>query len=963
MKPRNERSKSAWRATVLAALCVIATVFAGSGLPATANAQDQTSNTGLVSPTTVASSTCWALPQWMLQEDSQYAYTYLPRQDCVTQLGGFNFNIPAGIRIMGITIQAVGYVQPSSSAAYPAFKFPGIPRDTPLYMGGESQTYTLGGPNDLWGGKSWEDPSFIEFMNSPDFTLSVSLNERSGQWWYGRQYIYLDSVRMRVYYAAKPQPTPTPTVTPTPTPSPTPTATPIATPTPTPTSTPSPNTSTNSKIDLTTIRRSDLAQLVHNGGPIQRESDVDFVLPILRNPNHPNHASWKERVLEEIKLMGGAFVYSGPEPFPYFEGYKCPAGDEGDGIAYRQVDSLGYLVKPSFYRVAFDVYMTTGGKVPTGYNVIIGPDGSLVGSDGQPQRDDNGHRILDVCEAKPTFSGSYVAVLDAARETYKGVAVTFVPQTQAGQPGGSGGGIVATPTPTPTPPQLPLEIVVPENAFSEPDLLLIQQQLNQIASGIQAIRQQLEELSKTAPVSCAVVHTVRSGETLSGIALKYYGVATRWPEVYKTNKEVIGPNPSAIYSDQALCIPGEIKEPSSNPTALRVPYVLSPSSLYFQSADTVQFEGKGEPGSRVVLWRDGVLVDNAQVSSDGTWTISAVPVRVGAQTYTLQAIRRGEKSRVINYSDYRASTTEQGRARLAQSLFGSPAGRIITGEAENLQETAKAMALEFTPIGGAFGDARDFGKQIVLSLINDPDADPLVGGIALLGLATEILPLRVADSTLTTLKYGVRAARIIEKTSLLVGTAFRKAIVESLFDLPKLRVLTGRALAILSDANTRQVYERVLHNEEAVTNFVRYVDEGGEEVLSKYIEPMVGKFPNTKFRVTDDIGHVAQDHPGRLPDLKRRYGLPENASNAELAAKLTQTLQSQPVRKGILQYSDKGVASWENQYWFFNESTGVYAVFDDTGALITAYAPTKGFSYVMAGEKAGENFQWQMELK
>jgi nucleoid-associated protein YgaU len=52
-------------------------------------------------------------------------------------------------------------------------------------------------------------------------------------------------------------------------------------------------------------------------------------------------------------------------------------------------------------------------------------------------------------------------------------------------------------------------------------------------------------------------HTVVSGDTLSHIALKFYGSAVRdkWMAIYEANKETIGDNPSLIRPGQVLKIP------------------------------------------------------------------------------------------------------------------------------------------------------------------------------------------------------------------------------------------------------------------------------------------------------------------------------------------------------------------------------------------------------------------------
>lgn len=57
------------------------------------------------------------------------------------------------------------------------------------------------------------------------------------------------------------------------------------------------------------------------------------------------------------------------------------------------------------------------------------------------------------------------------------------------------------------------------------------------------------------------MHTVAADETLSHIALKYYGSAAKekWMIIYEANKELIGDNPNIIRRGMELFIP-EIEE-------------------------------------------------------------------------------------------------------------------------------------------------------------------------------------------------------------------------------------------------------------------------------------------------------------------------------------------------------------------------------------------------------------------
>lgn len=57
-------------------------------------------------------------------------------------------------------------------------------------------------------------------------------------------------------------------------------------------------------------------------------------------------------------------------------------------------------------------------------------------------------------------------------------------------------------------------------------------------------------------------HTVEEGETLSRIALHYYGNAGEmyWRHIYEANKEVIGDNPGMIKPGQVFQIPPKPEE-------------------------------------------------------------------------------------------------------------------------------------------------------------------------------------------------------------------------------------------------------------------------------------------------------------------------------------------------------------------------------------------------------------------
>jgi nucleoid-associated protein YgaU len=70
-------------------------------------------------------------------------------------------------------------------------------------------------------------------------------------------------------------------------------------------------------------------------------------------------------------------------------------------------------------------------------------------------------------------------------------------------------------------------------------------------AGIARVDDRLEvELEEPA----AQFHTVVSGDTLSGIAKKYYGKAMKYPVIFEANKPMLA-DPDKIYPGQVLRIP------------------------------------------------------------------------------------------------------------------------------------------------------------------------------------------------------------------------------------------------------------------------------------------------------------------------------------------------------------------------------------------------------------------------
>jgi len=110
------------------------------------------------------------------------------------------------------------------------------------------------------------------------------------------------------------------------------------------------------------------------------------------------------------------------------------------------------------------------------------------------------------------------------------------------------------PTATPAPQPGPTATPAPDPEIDQETLDAIQKEIDRIVLVVAQLEQTLAQ-QMGQDTTCVFRYTVQSGDTLSAIALHYYGDTSRWPEIYEANKEVIGNNPDLIYPDQILCIP------------------------------------------------------------------------------------------------------------------------------------------------------------------------------------------------------------------------------------------------------------------------------------------------------------------------------------------------------------------------------------------------------------------------
>jgi len=70
-------------------------------------------------------------------------------------------------------------------------------------------------------------------------------------------------------------------------------------------------------------------------------------------------------------------------------------------------------------------------------------------------------------------------------------------------------------------------------------------------------KQKTEKLARSPQASSASTeYTVKAGDTLSHVALQYYGHAHKWPQIYEANKETMK-NPHYLFIGQKIFVPAD----------------------------------------------------------------------------------------------------------------------------------------------------------------------------------------------------------------------------------------------------------------------------------------------------------------------------------------------------------------------------------------------------------------------
>jgi NitT/TauT family transport system substrate-binding protein len=82
-------------------------------------------------------------------------------------------------------------------------------------------------------------------------------------------------------------------------------------------------------------------------------------------------------------------------------------------------------------------------------------------------------------------------------------------------------------------------------------------QETQVTSKPQPGKEKLAQAQDSKASSTAQEYTIAAGDTLSMLALRYYGNAQKWPKIYEANKNTVK-NPHYIYIGQKITIPADV---------------------------------------------------------------------------------------------------------------------------------------------------------------------------------------------------------------------------------------------------------------------------------------------------------------------------------------------------------------------------------------------------------------------
>jgi LysM repeat protein len=242
----------------------------------------------------------------------------------------------------------------------------------------------------------------------------------------------------------------------------------------------------------------------------------------------------------------------------------------------------------------------------------------------------------------------------------------------------------------------------------------------------------LDAVVQTAAPAAPAARTykVRSGDTLSGIALRYYGHASEWHGLYRVNRSKIS-NPDLIYAGQVLAVPKHLKH-----AAAADPSSASTSADVTQSSGSQASTTQSSGGSSSATVTSDVQSDIANGNN-----LLAIGQFLVANGYS-KAAAAGVASCVDGESAGNPESVGSGGGGLigwTPISSASPNGNIITGNVAqdmmtqlsdllfyNSNEIGQAQVSELNAISDPVAAADFYSQTFERPAVTDSDVRPSV---------------------------------------------------------------------------------------------------------------------------------------------------------------------------------------------------------------------------------------------
>jgi len=169
-------------------------------------------------------------------------------------------------------------------------------------------------------------------------------------------------------------------------------------------------------------------------------------------------------------------------------------------------------------------------------------------------------------------------------------------------------------------------------------------------------------LSSSSFASAQETYTVALGDTLSSIAQKFYGDASRWQEIYQANVDVIGNDPNLIITGMILQIPST--PDTSTPPPSDFQKISVPTHYKIVDGDSLETIAEalyGDSNSWQVIYAANLHV----IGNDSTQLIPGVMLAIPAPTNSSEVLTQSQ-STLTHYTTIDGDTLQS----IALEVYG-----------------------------------------------------------------------------------------------------------------------------------------------------------------------------------------------------------------------------------------------------------------------------------------------------